>query len=232
MRLLVVMNQGDTALGVFSQELKLRFSSIEFAYREEIELLQTSEMPDTLLLLGSDWSVYDEFCRASVEIEMSLVRNCALNAIPILGICFGAQVISQAFGGDVFRAIKPEIGWRDVESLDRESPVTGRWMQWHYDSFTAPRGFDVLAENSAGVQAIRLGRTLGVQFHPEVDADVVTRWSLGRGSAELAAAGVTPELLLDELARPGNWSEKSGRRLLKWFLEVVSLEAFVPWSSN
>jgi GMP synthase-like glutamine amidotransferase len=228
MRLLVVANYGDSALGTFAHELSLRFSSIEFAYREEIERLRLEDLPDALILLGSDWTVYDELRRTSVEVEMSLVRNSAFHGVPIFGICFGAQVISKSFGGDVVRGSRPEIGWQDVVSLDPASPVGGRWMQWHYDFFTAPKGFDVLAENSAGVQAIRLGRTLGVQFHPEVDLDVVRRWSSGQGGTELAASGLTQSRLLEESLRLTSAPENSSRRLLQWFLDVVSVDQRIP----
>ena len=62
--------------------------------------------------------------------------------IPLLAICFGAQVLSHALGGTVSRTDRPEIGWYELDAPD---VARGPWMEWHDDVFTVPEGFDVLA---------------------------------------------------------------------------------------
>ena len=105
-------------------------------------------------------------------------------------------------------------------------------MQWHYDSFTAPRGFDVLAINEAGVQAIRRGRSFGVQFHPEANEPIVSKWMSGEGAAELAAAGIAPSLLLDETRRGVERTSVATPKLMDWFLEEVAQGPVAPSPGN
>lgn len=98
--------------------------------------------------------------------------------IPVLGICYGAQLMARELGGDVLPASHREYGPANVTitdagsalfgGLDREQPV---WMS-HGDSITRlPEGFVATAQTDstpfAGLQAP--DRNLyGIQFHPEV----------------------------------------------------------------
>ena len=65
------------------------------------------------------------------------------------------------------RAKKPEIGWHDVITTPTYSVLADAWMQWHYDTFTAPAGVQILALSDAGPQALQVGRTFATQFHPK-----------------------------------------------------------------
>ena len=160
------------------------------------------------------------------------MRRSIERGVPVLGICFGAQMLSHACGGVVERGKKTEIGWHDVVAPEVDSVLAGRWMQWHYDSFTAPRGFDVLAINEAGVQAIRRGRSLGVQFHPEANEPIVSKWMSGEGAAELAAAGIAPSSLLDETRRGVERTSVATPKLMDWFLEEVAQGPVAPSPGN
>jgi GMP synthase (glutamine-hydrolysing) len=95
--------------------------------------------------------------------------------IPVLGICYGAQLIAQQLGGDVARTGRGEYGRTDltvsgVPSLlvDADQIV---WMS-HFDSIVqAPAGFTVTASSPEAAVAVlenRPRRLYGVQFHPEV----------------------------------------------------------------
>ena len=97
--------------------------------------------------------------------------------IPVLGICYGAQLMAREFGGDVLAAGKREYGPASVTitsegglfaGLDREQPV---WMS-HGDSITRlPEGFRATAQTDSSPLAgfADPGRGLyAIQFHPEV----------------------------------------------------------------
>jgi hypothetical protein len=98
----------------------------------------------------------------------------------VFGICFGAQALARALGGSVVRAAHPEIGWTSIDSDVPELIEAGPWFQWHSDRFTLPPGAVELARNAVAVQAYRVGRSLGVQFHPEVARAGIARW-VGNG---------------------------------------------------
>ena len=73
-----------------------------------------------------------------VEREIEWLRAADAAALPVLGICFGAQALAAALGGCVHRARTPELGWVTVETADAEHVPAGPWMAWHEDRFTLP----------------------------------------------------------------------------------------------
>ncbi len=123
------------------------------------------------IILSGGWnSVYDE---AAPRPDPAIWAG----RIPVLGICYGAQLMDRELGGDVLPAARREYGPANVritaddglfEGIEREQPV---WMS-HGDSITRlPEGFHATAQTDstpyAGLAAP--DRNLyGIQFHPEV----------------------------------------------------------------
>ena len=68
---------------------------------------------------------------------------------------------------------------------------SGPWLEWHFDRFTVPQSVPVVARSAVANQAFVSGRTLGVQFHPEVDETVLEAWLRVGDTAQLVEAGVT-----------------------------------------
>jgi GMP synthase-like glutamine amidotransferase len=159
---------------------------------------------DLLVPMGSPWSAYDDakIGRWLVP-ELSWLSRAVAAGGAVFGICFGAQALARALGGSVARSQHPEIGWTAVEPEDPGLGLVspGPWFQWHFDAFTPPPGATVLARNPAAVQAYRTGRSLGVQFHPEVTRTDIAMWLGHGGEAEARARGVEPEDLLAEADR-------------------------------
>ena len=82
---------------------------------------------DVVVPLGARWPVYDEALRQTwVGAEMQMLRDAADAGVPTLGVCFGGQLLAQAFGGTVARSPKPEIGWYEVASDDEDLIPGGR----------------------------------------------------------------------------------------------------------
>ena len=107
--------------------------------------------------------------------QLPLLRAAMSADTPVLGICFGAQSLALAAGGEVGRADEPEIGWVTPESEWPE--LRGPWLAWHLDAITLPPGAVELARSPRALQAYRIGRHLGVQFHPEVTAEIWNGWA-------------------------------------------------------
>jgi GMP synthase-like glutamine amidotransferase len=97
--------------------------------------------------------------------------------VPVLGLCFGGQMLAKVLGGTIERAPAPELGWYAIETVDPAVVPAGPWLQWHFDAFTLPPGAEQLAVSDAGVQAFAHGPHLGVQFHPESTIEIVRRWA-------------------------------------------------------
>jgi GMP synthase (glutamine-hydrolysing) len=160
---------------------------------------------DLLLLLGSGRSVADPEQSARVEAEVALVRAALSDAVPVLGICYGSQLLAHALGGTVTAAPHVELGWKSHDSLDPVLCPPGPWLQFHGDTFTLPPGARLLGSSSAGPQGIAWEgdaangqpvRALGWQFHPEVTPAVLDVW-LRVDSAYVQRHGDREVLLAD-----------------------------------
>ena len=221
MRGLLIGNASDSDAGFVGAHLRRR--GFEFAEgRRELP----GEWPgvdgvDLVLTLGSEWHVYDPATAAAVEAEAALVREAADRGVPVLAICFGAQVLSHALGGTVGRLDRPEIGWFEL-AVDVPAVSAGPWMEWHHDTFTAPDGFEVLARTDAGPQLIRGRRVLGTQFHPEVTTAMIARWVEHGGGDQYRRHGGDPDALLAETRANVVSSGPAAEALVDWFLDEVA----------
>ena len=130
--------------------------------------------PRGIILSGGPKSVYDDGAPAVEEALFDL-------GIPVLGICYGMQLLARHFDGNVVPTGKREYGHADLVSqntpgplfdgffIDGKSPV---WMSHGDHVEKIPDGFEIIAQtDNAPVAAIQnVDRNLyGVQFHPEVN---------------------------------------------------------------
>jgi GMP synthase-like glutamine amidotransferase len=151
-----------------------------------------------VVVLGAAWSVYEEQVAGWIDTELDWLRRADAAGIPVLGICFGAQALTVALGGQVEAAPRSEIGWVTVQTEDPALIEAGPWLEFHADRCLPPPGARVLASNDVCVQAYSIGPHLAVQFHPEVDGAQVGRWLTDGGRAEAERAGQDPDQLLAE----------------------------------
>jgi GMP synthase-like glutamine amidotransferase len=178
---------------------------------------------DLLVLLGAPWSVYDRSLIGPwVDAELEMLRHAHESDIPVLGICFGAQALATALGGAVERAPRPEIGWTDI-GIDVSGLIPqGPWFQWHFDRFVPPPGAVELARNTVGPQAFRIGRALGVQFHPELTEETLGRWLALGGLRQAEEHGVDPDRLLGETRALREEARRRAYGLVDAFLAEVA----------
>jgi GMP synthase (glutamine-hydrolysing) len=148
-------------LQVYSEIVPHRITAAEVAARK----------PAAIILSGGPKSVH-------VEGAPSLDPAIYDLGIPILGICYGVQLIAQQLGGEVGRGLRGEYGRAELTVTDPSSQLLGGlpvehqvWMS-HFDAVVrAPEGFAATARTpDAPVAALEHpGRAIwGVQFHPEV----------------------------------------------------------------
>ncbi|HEY9822862.1 MAG TPA: glutamine-hydrolyzing GMP synthase, partial [Candidatus Sericytochromatia bacterium] len=139
------------------------------SYRTTAEQLRQLN-PKGIILSGGPSSVYDAGAPLSDPEIWDL-------GIPVLGVCYGMQLMVQQLGGNVVRAKRGEYGKASLVIDDPTDLLTNvedgstMWMS-HGDSCEAlPTGFEILAhtENTPGAAIAHHQRKLyGVQFHPEV----------------------------------------------------------------
>lgn len=149
-----------------------------------------------LVFMGGPMSVNDDL--PWIEQELALIRQAQAAGLPVLGHCLGGQLICRALGGTVGANPVKEIGWHAVRSA--ETPAARHWLgeqpgepelfHWHGETFSLPKGADLLLENNnCAHQAFAIGNTLALQCHVEMTAPMVAEWA---------------SLYGDELQNPGD----------------------------
>lgn len=147
-----------------------------------------------LVVLGSSRSAY-EIDEPWIQAEHEFVRACADAGTPVLGICFGAQLLALILGGEVQPMAQPELGWC---AINGDEPYGGTFFAWHGDRITAPPGSTVLASTAICTHAFAHGRHLGVQYHPELTYDHIDLWiSTPRRRQAIIDAGGDIEQIID-----------------------------------
>ncbi|CAB5239098.1 unannotated protein [freshwater metagenome] len=179
---------------------------------------------DVIVVMGAPYGAYeDERIGNWLIPELQKMKEVHNAGIPILGICFGAQLMARVLGGSVARAPRGELGWYEIESDDRELIPTGPWFQYHWDRFTVPPGATEVARNDLCSQAFFFGRTLGVQFHPEIDLHVLDLWlEMEGGCAEVESEGVDVKALREQTKGIENETNQRGYDLVDQFLDRIA----------
>ncbi|WP_337881377.1 type 1 glutamine amidotransferase [Rheinheimera sp.] len=145
---------------------------------------QSSKDFSALVVLGSDRSVNDK--QPWIRKELQLVKDALERQKPVLGHCFGGQLLAKALGASVRPNAVPQIGWDKVRVtayaqakclLRAEQDVL--MFHWHFETFQIPAGarrllFGQYCLNKGFVY----GPHLGLQSHLEVTADSIRQWCL------------------------------------------------------
>jgi GMP synthase-like glutamine amidotransferase len=220
LRVLILQHEEPTPPGLAEDWLRERGADIE-THRIDLEdrEVDLSEY-DLIVSLGSEFAAFDDTKRF-VTHEARLMSRAVDADVPVLGLCFGGQMLARVLGGRVYRSTDSEIGWLPVRSKDPDLVPEGPWFQWHFDTFTAPPGATVIAESDAGPQAFVAGRSLGLQFHPEVTQEIMDDW-VHVYRHELDADGVDPDALLEETHRRMAESNRMARQLFERFVDRVA----------
>ena len=225
-RALVVEHDEDgPAEGVGARLVERGYELEVFRVMEERDdPVSTTPFPDptaydVVVVTGSPQSVLDEAIASWLGREVEMVRTAHESDIPVLGLCFGGQVLSVALGGTVSRTDTPEFGWQMIESDLPDVVPTGPWFEWHYDCFTVPEGAVEVARNAVSPQVFRIGRSVGTQFHPEITPRLAQFWIEGGGAEDLRRHDVDPRALIAESESHAEGNRVRADTLVDWFLD-------------
>ena len=179
---------------------------------------------DVVVLMGSPWGVWeDERIGNWLLPELALMKSVHNAGTPILGICFGGQLMARVLGGSVARGPKAEVGWFEIESNNETLIPKGPWFQYHWDCWTTPPGASEIAKTNLSPQAFTFGRTLALQFHPEIDAAVLDTWlRMEGGCVEIEGEGVNVEILRAETKNEEPRSNQRAYDLVDQFLDQIA----------
>jgi GMP synthase-like glutamine amidotransferase len=225
MRVIVVRHHAIDDAGFIADAFRARGGELVVHQFPKGGPLPELDGVDHIVVLGAAWSVYEERISGWIGAELDWLRAADAAGIPVLGICFGAQALTAALGGQVEAAPRSEVGWTMVEALDPDLIEPGPWLEFHHDRCLPPPGARLLARNELCVQAFTVGPHLAVQFHPEVDAAQVSRWLADGGKAEAERAGQDPGKLIAQTEAEEQQAKVRADRLVAAALQLAKAAA-------
>jgi GMP synthase-like glutamine amidotransferase len=234
MRSLFIQHDHISPLGPVGDRLAEHGFEIEAQMVVSEENFETPNVPfefpnidnyDLIVPLGAPWGAWDDACIGNwLQPELAWIKNAVLSNKPVLGICFGGQLIARALGGSVARSPKPEIGWTYIHSDDHSMVSNGPWFQFHYDRWSLPEGMGIkeIARNPVSSQAYVVNKTLGLQFHPELDSTALAGWLKWGGTEEVSKDGQDPAVMMKQTIAEDDAARQRTYALVDNFLQKVA----------
>lgn len=140
---------------------------------------------DLLVVMGGPMNIYEEREYPWLIQEKKFIEKAISAGKSVLGICLGAQLISDVLGGRVYQNREKEIGWFPVKLTKeaQKSPyfkvLPGEFsaFHWHGDTFHLAPGCKRMAESEGCAnQAFEFdGRVIGLQYHLESTEESIRR---------------------------------------------------------
>ncbi len=208
--MLVVQHEAGTGAGWVGEWLSEAGLELEVTHPYAGDVIKPVTTFDGAVVLGGAMAP-DEDARCPWRPEVrALMAEAVESAVPLLGICLGAQLLTLACGGAVRRGQRgPELGVLDLAAHEAagDDPLFGGLVspspvvQWHWEEIvTLPAGATLLASSQTYAnQVFRVGECAwGVQGHPEVTARIAADWAR-EDSPLLLAAGREPAGLVAEV---------------------------------
>ena len=138
-----------------------------------------------LIVLGAPSGSADDETTKHLATERQLISDAVGLGLPVLGVCFGAQLLAVALGGRIVKDGVPEVGMgtATLTAAGRADPVLGfdtealEVLHWHRHSYTLPPGAVRLAtSHRCAEQAFRVADNVyGLQFHVEINSELAGR---------------------------------------------------------
>jgi GMP synthase-like glutamine amidotransferase/DNA-binding CsgD family transcriptional regulator len=186
---------------------------------------------DLIVAMGAAVSVWQEEEFPWIAAEKRCVREAVLAGMPYFGVCFGVQLLADAFGARSFQGPEPEIGVNQVfltaaarhDPVFRGFPADLEVCEWHSNHFSLPQGATRLARSPRYEnQAIRFGRVAyGIQCHLEPSLEDIRAWLEPDSTLTLERqhGRKSVERLLEDYADFVPFLQETGRQVFGRWLE-------------
>ena len=219
--------------GYLYDYLQGRKISYEKIYIDQVEpVLKRIDDVSGLVFLGSPVSVNDPL--PWIAEELALIRLAFQAGVPILGVCFGGQLISKALGGEVNSAAMMQIGWHHTtlsehaKELFKSKGILNSFyaFEWHGDTFSLPESAIPLFNGGyIKNQGFLCKNSLALQFHPEITKSMVYEWLEHYANCLMEASECiqTKKQILENIDERLAQQRVAANLVFNWWLEQVLL---------
>ena len=185
MKFLVLQHINIEHPGIFLKFMKEDNVKIDTIELDENEKIPNLDQYDAMIVMGGPMDTWQEETFPWLKTEKEAIHKfVSVNRKPYLGLCLGAQLLSEAIGGKVRKMKTPEIGVLKVSLKDNKSLFKGlnkelKVLQWHsYEAYDLPSNANILASSTeCNVQAFSFNNAFGLQFHVEQTNETVPQWA-------------------------------------------------------
>ncbi|MFM9262207.1 type 1 glutamine amidotransferase [Rhodococcus sp. 5A-K4] len=215
--LTVISHIDDPSIGILERSARSAGWTIAIVRPFRGEVLPSPEDLDALTVLGGPQSAYDTANHPYLNTEIDFIARTHRRGVPILAICLGSQLLSEALGGQAAPGTSGlECGFIHVTAATTELPLQGRFFSFHSDTAIPPAHAERLARSDRYLQSWRVGSSLAIQFHPELGAVGIGEL-LAIESEKLARFGVDVGAIRAELAEESTSPSPGDCLLDAWF---------------
>jgi GMP synthase (glutamine-hydrolysing) len=227
-RALHLINMAVAPAGLFLPPLRDRGFEIDDVDAQADVLPESLAGYDAVISCGGDVNTHQIDELPWMRAELGLLQEALETGVPVMGLCLGAQLLTLATGGSVYRS-QTEIGWVDVEmdAAAASDPVLGgvprrfTALEWHDYACTPGSETQTLGRNDVCVQAFRAGEAAwGTQFHVEVSHELILGW-WAEGEEQLIAAGYGRDRFMREMQEHHGRHAAIGTDIAERFAEVA-----------
>jgi GMP synthase (glutamine-hydrolysing) len=209
--ILIIVHQEHSSPGLVGELLQAKGYELDIRRPCLGEPLpQTMQDHTAAIIFGGPMSANDDETLPFIRAELEWLPIAINSGKPFLGICLGAQLLARSLGATVspHPTEMREIGYMPIYPATGETFLSGlaQVYHWHREGFELPQGARLLATGSLFPnQAFRYGETAyGVQFHPEITADLIERWTSAAADQLELPEAQSRETQLQKHAQFGN----------------------------
>ncbi len=228
MRILILQNHASCDADMVGDALRRRKVQLDVAKAFSAGPLPDVEAFDAVMAFGSPASCLDLDDDPDLVRARDLMRDAVALEKPVLGVCFGGQMLAHVLGAAVRRAEVGEFGRYEIRLtadglrsplFEGFPPVFGS-IQFHSDTFDLPAGATLLASSdTCRHQAFLLGRSVGLQFHPESSLRQVSTWTAAHPGGPASVEKTSDSVLVECRAGAAEHAELCERlvdNFLRW----------------
>lgn len=200
--MILIVDFGSQTAHLIGRRLRSLGVAVEYSYPEDALKKITSTKPNGIILSGGPASVYQ---KGAPMVSKKLFRM----GIPVLGICYGWQLMAKLLGGTV-KNTRKEYGPELLKAISQDKTLveSGTVIMSHGDTVTKlPKGFTAIGSTKQVRYAAVVNEQtemFGVQFHPEAyhtehGVELLKNFAVGVCDESLSLFSLDPHAIIEDI---------------------------------